>query len=52
MISDTIMSCRLRSQKEVEYGIEQVFEIMVKGMRNEMNKMNTVVWKIECSRDT
>jgi hypothetical protein len=48
IISDTIMSRKLRSQKEVEHGIEQVFERMVKGMRNEMN---TVVWKIERSRD-
>jgi hypothetical protein len=42
------MSRRLRSQKEEENGVEQVFERMVKGMRN---KMNTVVWKIERSRD-
>jgi hypothetical protein len=42
------MSRRLRSQKEEENGIEQVFETMVKGMRNEMN---TVIWKIEHSRD-
>ncbi len=43
-----VMSRRLRSQKEEENGVEQVFERMVKGMRNEMN---TVVWKIERSRD-
>jgi DNA repair exonuclease SbcCD ATPase subunit len=42
------MSRRLRSQKEEESGIEQVLERMVKGMRNEMN---TVIWKIERSRD-
>jgi hypothetical protein len=42
------MSRRLRSQKEEEIGVEQVFERMVKGMRNEMN---TVLWKIERSRD-
>jgi hypothetical protein len=42
------MSRRLRSQKEEETGVEQVFERMVKGMRNEMN---TVLWKIERSRD-
>ena len=41
-----IMSRRLRSQKEE--GVEQVLERMVKGMRNEMN---TVLWKIERSRD-
>jgi hypothetical protein len=40
------MSRRLRSQKEE--GVEQVLERMVKGMRNEMN---TVIWKIERSRD-
>jgi hypothetical protein len=42
------MSRRLRSQKEDESGVEQVLERMVKGMRNEMN---TVIWKIERSRD-
>jgi hypothetical protein len=42
------MSRRLRSQREEESGVEQVFERMVKGMRNEMN---TVLWKIERSRD-
>jgi chromosome segregation ATPase len=40
------MSRRLRSQREE--GVEQVLERMVKGMRNEMN---TVIWKIERSRD-
>jgi hypothetical protein len=29
-------------------GVEQVFDRMVKGMRNEMN---TVIWRIERSRD-
>ncbi len=43
-----IMSRRLRSQKEEEGGVEQLFERMVKGMRNEMN---TVIWRIERSRD-
>jgi hypothetical protein len=43
-----IMSRRLRSQKEEENGVEQVLERMVKGMRNEMN---TVLWRIERSRD-
>ncbi len=43
-----IMSRRLRSQKEDESGVEQVLERVVKGMRNEMN---TVIWKIERSRD-
>jgi hypothetical protein len=42
------MSRRLRSQKEEENGVEHVLERMVKGMRNEMN---TVLWKIERSRD-
>ncbi len=42
------MSRRLRSQKEEENGVEQVLEKMVKGLRNEMN---TVIWKIERSRD-
>ncbi len=42
------MSRRLRSQKEEEAGVEQVFERMIKGMRNEMN---TVLWKIGRSRD-
>ncbi len=42
------MSRRLRSQREEETGVEQVFERMVRGMRNDMN---TVIWKIECSRD-
>jgi hypothetical protein len=42
------MSRRLRSQKEEENGVEKVLERMVKGMRNEMN---TVIWKIERSRD-
>jgi hypothetical protein len=42
------MSRRLRSQKEEESGIEYVLERMLKGMRNEMN---TVIWKIERSRD-
>jgi hypothetical protein len=42
------MSRRLRSQKVEETEVEQVLERMVKGMRNEMN---TVLWKIERSRD-
>jgi hypothetical protein len=42
------MSRRLRSQKEEGNGVEQVLDRMVKGMRNEMN---TVIWKIERSRD-
>jgi hypothetical protein len=42
------MSRRLRSQKDVESGVEHVLERMVKGMRNDMN---TVIWKIERSRD-
>jgi hypothetical protein len=42
------MSRRLRSQKEEENGVEHVLDRMVKGMRNEMN---TVLWKIERSRD-
>jgi hypothetical protein len=42
------MSRKLRSRKEEENGVEQVFDRMVKGMRNEMN---TVIWKIERSRD-
>jgi hypothetical protein len=42
------MSRRLRSQSEEENGVEHVLERMVKGMRNEMN---TVIWKIERSRD-
>jgi hypothetical protein len=42
------MSSKLRSQKEEEGGVEQVIERMVKGMRNEMN---TVLWRIERSRD-
>jgi hypothetical protein len=42
------MSRRLRSHKEGECGVEQVLERMVKGMRNEMN---TVIWRIERSRD-
>jgi hypothetical protein len=42
------MSRRLRSQREEENGVEHVLERMVKGMRNEMN---TVLWKIERSRD-
>ncbi len=42
------MSRRLRSRKDEEDGVEQVLERMVKGMRNEMN---TVIWRIECSRD-
>jgi uncharacterized protein YejL (UPF0352 family) len=42
------MSHKLRSRKEGEDGLEQVFDRMVKGMRNEMN---TVLWKIERSRD-
>ncbi len=46
--SVTSMSRRLRSQKEEENGVELVFERMVKGLRNEMN---TVLWKIERSRD-
>ncbi len=48
MDSVTSMSRRLSSPKEEENGVEQVFERMVKGMRNEMN---TVLWKIERSRD-
>jgi hypothetical protein len=42
------MSHKLKPQKEEEGGLEQVFERMVKGMRNEMN---TVLWRIERSRD-
>jgi hypothetical protein len=42
------MSHRLRSHKEEENRAEQVLDRMVKGMRNEMN---TVLWKIERSRD-
>jgi hypothetical protein len=42
------MSRRLRSHKEEENRAEQVLDRMVKGMRNEMN---TVLWKIEHSRD-
>ncbi len=42
------MSRRLRSQKEEENGVEQVLDRMVKGISNEMN---TVLWKIERSRD-
>jgi hypothetical protein len=42
------MSHRIRSQKEEENGVESVIKRMVKGMRNEMN---TVIWKIERSRD-
>jgi hypothetical protein len=42
------MSRRPRLQKEEVNGVEQVLERMVKGMRNEKN---TVLWKIECSRD-
>jgi hypothetical protein len=43
-----IMSRKLRSRKEEEDGVEQVFDRMVKGMRNEIN---TVIWRIERSRD-
>jgi hypothetical protein len=39
---------KIKTQKEGENGVEQVFERMVKGMRN---KMNTVLWKTERSRD-
>jgi hypothetical protein len=42
------MSRRLRPRKEEEDGVEQVFDRMVKGMRNEMNM---VIWRIERSRD-
>ena len=42
------MARRLRSSKEDEFELGNVFERMVKGMRNEMN---TVLWKIERSRD-
>jgi hypothetical protein len=42
------MSCKLRPRKEEEDEVERVFERMVKGMRNEMN---TVLWRIERSRD-
>jgi beta-glucosidase-like glycosyl hydrolase len=42
------MSRKLRSRKEEEDGVEHVFDRMVKGMRNEMN---TVIWRIERSRD-
>jgi hypothetical protein len=42
------MSRKLRSQKEEDGGVEQAIERMVKGMRNEMN---TVIWRIERSRD-
>ncbi len=42
------MAYRLRSMKEDEFDLGQVFDRMVKGMRNEMN---TVLWKIERSRD-
>jgi hypothetical protein len=42
------MSRKLRSRKVDEDEVEQVFDRMVKGMRNEMN---TVMWKIERSRD-
>jgi vacuolar-type H+-ATPase subunit I/STV1 len=42
------MSRKLRSQKIDKDEVEQVFDRMVKGMRNEMN---TVMWKIERSRD-
>jgi hypothetical protein len=42
------MSRKLRSRKEGEDGLEQVFDRMMKGMRNEMN---TVMWKIERSRN-
>jgi hypothetical protein len=38
----------LRSAKEDEVGMGHIFERMVNGMRNEMN---TVLWKIERSRD-
>ncbi len=41
------MSRRLRSQKEEETGVEQVFKRKVKGMRNEVD---TVLLKIELSR--
>jgi hypothetical protein len=42
------MSWKLRLQKVDEDEVEQVFDRMVKGLRNEMN---TVMWKIERSRD-
>jgi hypothetical protein len=42
------MSRKLRSRKEEEDEVEKVFDRMVKGMRNEMN---TVLWRIERSRD-
>ena len=42
------MARRLRSMKEDEFELGYVFERMVKGMRNEMN---TVLWKMERSRD-
>jgi hypothetical protein len=42
------MARRLRSAKEDEYELGYVFERMIKGLRNEMN---TVLWKMERSRD-
>jgi hypothetical protein len=39
---------RLRSAKEDEFELGYVFERMVKGMGN---KMNTIIWKNERSRD-
>jgi hypothetical protein len=47
-INSLTMSRKLRSRKEEEDGVEHVFDRMVKGMRNEMN---TVIWRIERSRD-
>jgi hypothetical protein len=42
------MSRKLRPRKEDEDEVERVFDRVVKGMRNEMN---TVLWRIERSRD-
>ena len=42
------MSRKLRPRKEEEDEVEKVFDKMMKGMRNEMN---TVLWRIERSRD-
>jgi hypothetical protein len=39
---------QIKITEEEDTGVEQVFERMVKGMRNEMN---TVLWKIERSRN-
>jgi hypothetical protein len=42
------MASNLRSMSKEEFELGHVFERMVEGMRNEMN---TVLWKIERSRD-